>query len=209
MARFECRRPGRRARPPVTRLNAGTIVGLLAADHAELGELFRALLRSLDEGDSDATFARLDVLWARLAVHIRAENLHLFPAILRALETRPAGGRADAARSEGLRDTIERLRRDHDTFVHELMCAVKTVRALRDGREGVPAFDSLPGVRSRIAALRGPLERHNREEERVYPAASAVLDSAERNDVTERVRRELENLPPRLRLPATRGPEGV
>ena len=58
---------------------------LLAEDHAALGELLRAFLTQLDEGDTAGAFVHLDLFWARLAMHIRAENLHLFPAILNAL----------------------------------------------------------------------------------------------------------------------------
>ena len=59
--------------------------GLLAEDHEALDKALSALLAALDEGDSATAFARLDLFWARLAMHIRAEHLQLFPAILRAL----------------------------------------------------------------------------------------------------------------------------
>jgi hypothetical protein len=55
---------------------------LLERDHEELDGVLGELLLALDHGERDESFARLDLLWARLAIHIRAEHLCLFPAIL-------------------------------------------------------------------------------------------------------------------------------
>jgi hypothetical protein len=57
----------------------------LADDHAEVDELIQLLFVALDDKDTTLSFERLDLLWARLAVHIRAEHLCLFPSILGAL----------------------------------------------------------------------------------------------------------------------------
>jgi hypothetical protein len=51
----------------------------LADDHAALDEVLRQLQEPLDTADVAASHAQLDLFWARLAVHIRAEHLHLFP----------------------------------------------------------------------------------------------------------------------------------
>ena len=48
---------------------------VLADNHAELNKLIVDLLVTLEEGDKASAFERLDLLWARLAVHIRAEHL--------------------------------------------------------------------------------------------------------------------------------------
>jgi hypothetical protein len=143
--------------------NLYAVEGLLAVDHAEVDEMLRALLGSLDDRDWDATFAMLDELWARLAVHIRAENLRLFPTILRAMEIESARATASAGRLAHVPETIERLRRDHDVFMHDLRRALGAVRALRDGRGVAPPSDVLQDVRYSVEALEAALERHNRE----------------------------------------------
>jgi hypothetical protein len=43
---------------------------ILVDDRAEVGELPRVLTLALDGGDAREVFAKLDYLWARLAVHI-------------------------------------------------------------------------------------------------------------------------------------------
>jgi hypothetical protein len=56
---------------------------LLASDHDELDELLDKLFASFDaSGSVEQIYQKLDLFWARLAVHIRAEHLHLFPLIL-------------------------------------------------------------------------------------------------------------------------------
>src|SRR2546421_4090324 len=100
--------------------NTQRLERLLAGDHAELDELLRALDDALAGGDAAAAFARLDLFWARLAMHIRAENLHLFPTILAALaDESEKFERLTSALSEA-RANIAQLRVDHDFFMHEL-----------------------------------------------------------------------------------------
>jgi hypothetical protein len=176
-----------------------SLVAILSDDHVELGALLMQLLRSLDESNIDEAYARLDILWARLAVHIRAENVQVFPDILRALDAQTAAGSRDAEKSVRLRASIDRLRSDHDVFMSELKDAVKTVRTVIDERDGKLASIVPRSLRDRLGTLEGAFEDHNREEDSVYPMAASVLDSAEMSDLMERVRRELAALPPRLR----------
>ncbi|MBK6426331.1 MAG: hemerythrin domain-containing protein [Blastocatellia bacterium] len=176
-----------------------SLVAILSDDHVELGALLMELLRSLDEANVDEAYARLDTLWARLAVHIRAENVQVFPDILRALDAQTATGRQDVKRTARLRASIERLRSDHDVFMSELKDAVKAVRTVSDDRDGKRTPAVFRSLRDRLGALEGVFENHNREEDSVYPMAASVLDSAEMADLMNRVRRELAALPPRLR----------
>jgi hypothetical protein len=60
------------------------VESLLEDDHASLGQLFAYLDEELARPDIARAFELLDLFWARLAVHIRAENLHLFPALANA-----------------------------------------------------------------------------------------------------------------------------
>lgn len=55
---------------------------LLAKDHKELDKLLGAVTAALEHGDSLEAFETLDLFWARLAMHIRVENLYLFPSVL-------------------------------------------------------------------------------------------------------------------------------
>src|SRR4051794_25339917 len=103
------------------------IENLLEEDHALLNDLVVQLCSALEERDVDRSFARLDLVWARLAVHIRAEHLCLFPALLDAaqqLSTSENGiPRFDEAQS-----VVNQLRHDHDFFMFELARAVNTMR---------------------------------------------------------------------------------
>jgi hypothetical protein len=101
--------------------------GLLADDHSELGELIDDLLAGLDEENKALSFERLDLLWVRLAVHIRAEHLCLFPSILDAPRANFTGTGSTPWYEEAQR-AIDVLRHDHDFFMHELSTAVNTMR---------------------------------------------------------------------------------
>jgi hypothetical protein len=59
----------------------------LIDDHVALDRMLKELKAALARRDVIAGHAKLDLFWARLAVHIRAEHLHLFPAVLSHLET--------------------------------------------------------------------------------------------------------------------------
>jgi hypothetical protein len=64
------------------------MIEILVQDYDEADSLFGGLSRAFDLGDAREVFVRLDYLWARLAVHIRAEHLHLFPALIAATVAR-------------------------------------------------------------------------------------------------------------------------
>lgn len=174
------------------------MTNLLEHDHEELDGVLGELFLALERGDKDESFARLDLLWARLAVHIRAEHLCLFPAILgtpQALFT----GSGGTPRLEEAQSAIAVLRSDHDFFMHELAKAVNLMRALK----GIPDVDAigecLGEVRSIVLSVKTRLSAHNQlEENQVYVWIDVLLDEAERAALDARVRRELENLPSRF-----------
>jgi hypothetical protein len=89
----------------------------LSNDHAELGKLLGEVRDALEAGDITRSHSRLDLFWARLAMHIRAEHLHLFPAILQGLKEPPRVNAGMPSHSEVL-SAIEKLRSDHDFFMH-------------------------------------------------------------------------------------------
>ncbi|HEX5884723.1 MAG TPA: hypothetical protein VFY67_09250, partial [Pyrinomonadaceae bacterium] len=97
---------------------------VLAHDHSEIDTLTGELLTALEEGDQLKIFARLDLLWARLAVHIRAEHLCLFPSILEADFTISS----DGPQYQEVQSAIDQLRLDHEFFMRELGTTVKAIR---------------------------------------------------------------------------------
>jgi hypothetical protein len=167
----------------------GVTTDLLVGDHAEVDALFRELWQEFDGVDARGVFEKLDYLWARLAVHIRAEHLHLFPALLGA-DAAPAPWEVRAA--------VEHLREDHDFFMHELAGTVNDARELA-AQDGPPERERLLQIRGRALAVAERLAEHNRlEEEQVYLWPVLLLDEAELDAVREGMRREIENLPPRF-----------
>jgi hypothetical protein len=54
----------------------------LAPDHAALHDVLSQLHTALNSGDVAGSHSQLDLFRARLAVHIRAEHLYLFPAVM-------------------------------------------------------------------------------------------------------------------------------
>lgn len=169
---------------------------VLADDHSELDALLRDLLGALDESDRLKAFERIDLLWARLAVHIRAEHLCLFPSILGANFT----VRSDGPDYQEVKSAIDQLRLDHDFFMHELGTSVNTLRKHDNASEQVISKE-LQDVRLSVIEVQSRLDRHNDlEENYVYKWANVVLSEAERLALTARITYELNNIPPRFKV---------
>ena len=161
-----------------------TIQTLLGDDHAELDRLLDGAIGSFRIDDVASVYHRLDVFWARLAVHIRAEHLQLFPALLSIAETRT-----------DLRATVEKLRADHDFFMRELTWAIKTMRLAIENRE----TETPAGLVSRMDGLKKRLDEHNTiEEAEIYMLADAVLPAQVLEKLVRSATAELENRPPRF-----------
>jgi len=156
---------------------------ILESNHRELDRLLVELLDDLsaDERDPVSTYHRLDLFWARLAVHIRAEHLVLFPAVLSAASDQQE-------QREAMIRILGDLRHDHDFFMKELARAVKALRLVPDfGNEN----ETFEVVRILVKRVEQRLLQHNRiEEETIYPLADQAIRS--------RILNELENLPPRF-----------
>lgn len=170
----------------------------LANDHADLHQLLGELRTSLDTGEVALVYARLDRFWARLGVHIRAEHVRLFPAILRALSENPKGHARDAPSLSQAQSVIEELRRDHDFFMHELARAIAVMRDLmaNDQQDIAPALED---VRARIAAVEERLATHNTiEESQVYLWTATLLSDEEQAELETLLRNELDNMPRRF-----------
>jgi hypothetical protein len=171
---------------------------ILAHDHAEVDALLRDLSPAFDCGWAREVFERLDYLWARLAVHIRAEHLHLFPALLAAAGRKRDEEQGGAHAPEEVSATIERLRADHDFFMRELAGATSDARELA-ARAAPADRGRLLQIRERVHAVAGRLAEHNRiEEEQVYRWPKALLGETELDTLRAGMKREIENLPPRF-----------
>jgi Hemerythrin HHE cation binding domain len=169
---------------------------LLEDDHASLGRLLTEFDAELAKPNLAPAFELLDLFWARLAVHIRAENLHLFPALADAFDALFTG-QGDLPTSAVAQDVLMQLRSDHDFFMKELALMVKATREIAGGQ--LTPFEDIEDLRQRLTIIEKRLEAHNRlEEEQVYVWPSLVFDEQALAALSDRVRHELENLPPRF-----------
>ena len=172
----------------------------LVDDHAALDEVLRQLRKALDTGDVAVSHARLDLFWARLAVHIRAEHLHLFPAVVNGVNNMKAD-RSGVPTPDEIRPAVERLRADHDFFMHELAQAVGILRDLLNATDRHAGDDEIRTVRDTILEIEKRLLRHNElEENRIYRWAAIILNAQEQADLAMRVNAELGSRPARFSL---------
>ncbi|HEY2974746.1 MAG TPA: hypothetical protein VGJ48_19685 [Pyrinomonadaceae bacterium] len=171
------------------------VARVLADDHSEIDALIRDLLSALEEEDKSKVFARLDLLWARLAVHIRAEHLCLFPSILAAnFSTRSGGPQYQEAQI-----AVVQFRLDHEFFMRELGAAVNMIRKQETPSEHEAISKQLEEVRRSIVKIQTRLDQHNQlEENQIYKWVDVLLGEPERVALTARIRHELENIPPRF-----------
>ena len=173
-----------------------SIVSLLEDDHESLAHLLAELDAELAKPNISLAFDLLDLFWARLAVHIRAENLHLFPAIANT----PASlftGKGSLPTSEEAHDLLLRLRSDHDFFMKELAQTIKVMREIADNQPA--GAKDVEDLRQRLIIIGKRLEIHNRlEEKRAYTWPVMIFDEPTVARLHERLRHELKNLPPRF-----------
>ena len=168
---------------------------LLLNDHDKVGDLLGQLLAALHDKDVQSSYAKLDLLWARLAVHIRAEHLHLFPAVLNALSSDAA------AEWNDVRSQIERLREDHNFFMRELARAVSILRELPLDSPDIET--RLTSVLEVVLEVEKRLANHNEMEENyIYRWATKFLTKPEQMDLARRINAELEHRPSRFSVNA-------
>ena len=158
----------------------------LINDHAALDQVLNQLQAALHRSDLETANAKLDLFWARLAVHIRAEHLHLFPAVL-------------THQGEEAQRLVIELRQDHEFFMHELARAVETMRQLLTITEHSDIKDGLRSIENCILEIKRRLVTHNEvEENQIYRWATTLLSPDEQALLKERITRELGNRPPRF-----------
>ena len=169
---------------------------LLADDHREIDLILDELFAAFEKHDAAEIYQKLDFFWARLAMHIRAENLHLFPMILEAAQSDEPNGLPSSP--DLVRESIRQLENDHNFFMLELGNAIKQMREIRENNRQ-NKNEKLVDLQAKINVLRERLERHNElEESGVYFWAEA-LTPADAAVLRAKIQKELENLPPRFR----------
>ena len=162
----------------------------LSDDHLAVNEVLKQLLAALDSKDVPRTYSKLDLLWARLAVHIRAEHLHLFPAVTR---------RVTNSNLSEAQTIIENLRGDHDFFMRELARAIGILRELPRTIPKVDDDAKLAVVGETVREIENRLATHNEvEEDQVYRWSSTMLSEPEQFELLAQINAELENRPPRF-----------
>ena len=161
---------------------------LLIDDHAALDKLLNELQAALRSSDLETAHAKLDLFWARLAVHIRAEHLHLFPIFLKKL-------------GEEAQTVVAQLRQDHEFFMHQLALAIEIMRELLTLPKQLIAPEGLKNVKNIVLEVEERLTRHNEvEENQVYRWAATLLNSAEQAKLVKQITAELRNRPSRFTL---------
>ena len=174
-----------------------SVESLLEADHASLGQLLSELDAELSTPNSARASELLDLFWARLAVHIRAENLHLFPALANALANASFTGKDSLPTVEEAHRLFLRLRSDHDFFMTELALMIKVMREMRGSQ--LVSVEKAGDLRQRLTAIAKRLEAHNRlEENQAYTWPTLLFEEQELAALRARIAHELENLPPRF-----------
>ncbi len=171
----------------------------LADDHTELDALLEEFFDALKTADVETIYKSLDFFWARLAMHIRAEHLHLFPAIITTIEAQAAENNSSVPAFDEAHKAINDLQSDHNFFMRELLSAIKKLRELRENKTKAHSSKEISDVREMIISVKRRLEDHNETEEtKVYLWADLLLDQAERAALSRRMQREITNLPPRF-----------
>lgn len=161
----------------------------LSDDHGEVGKVLKEFMAALHDTDVRAAFSKLDLLWARLAVHIRAEHLHLFPTV--------------TSRMTEAQSVVERLRTDHDFFMHELARAIGILRELPAKIDSASDEAKLTAVGNAVREIEKRLVTHNEvEENQIYRWTRTVLTEPEQVELAKRINAELEKRPPRFSLEA-------
>lgn len=161
----------------------------LSDDHQAVSEVLRQLLTALHNKDVGTAYSTLDLLWARLAVHIRAEHLHLFPTVM--------------SRLTEAQSVVETLRTDHDFFMRELARAIGVLRELPVQIANASDEAKLGAVGDTVREIEKRLATHNEiEENQIYNWAGTILTEPEQTDLAARINAELENRPPRFSVEA-------
>ena len=170
----------------------------LADDHNAIDEVLKELKAALEAGNVETSHAKLDLFWARLAVHIRAEHLHLFPAIVTGVQEKTSDHASGPLLCEAMA-AVDQLRNDHNFFMHELTDAIKAIRKLGKVSDKRIDLEGLNTVQNIVREIERRLVSHNQlEEQQVYRWAGVVLTEQGQAQLATQIESELANRPPRF-----------
>jgi hypothetical protein len=170
----------------------------LINDHTVLDKVLKQLQSALRSSDLAVAHGKLDLFWARLAVHIRAEHLHLFPAVLTSLENAEANHAFTPSLEEAKTVTAE-LRRDHDFFIHELARAIQIMHQLLTTSQQTSFAEGLDDVKNTVLQVEQRLVKHNAvEESQIYRWSTTLFNSEEQAKLAKQITIELGKHPPRF-----------
>jgi hypothetical protein len=176
----------------------GEVSEQLIDDHAALDKVLKQLQAALRTNDLEVAHAKLDLFWARLAVHIRAEHLHLFPAVLNA-----AISHRSAPSLEEAQTVTSQLHDDHDFFMHGLARAVEITRKLLTVSEPRVVEEKLNEVKNIVSETEKRLVMHNEvEENQIYKWVTILLNPENQSELAKQITAELRKHPPRFTLGA-------
>jgi hypothetical protein len=168
----------------------------LKGDHEVLDGMLNQLVIQLGKPDLPWAFESLDLFWASLAIHIRAENICLFPAILNA--PRDRFGKRGVPSYEEARAIIEQLKNDHNFLMTQLGDSMKGLRAMILHPEYSVGI-SISELRDRIATVGDRLYKHKAvEEEKVYLWPAVLLNEDSLEQLNAGVATEIQNMPSRF-----------
>lgn len=172
----------------------------LTKDHVELDLILEQIFSAFEKGDAEEVYQNLDLFRARLSMHIRAEDLYLFPSILKAIRKHKKTEEIDLIPSlEIVQNSILHLHNDHNFFLRELGNAVKQLFEMRENK-GQDHSEKLSALHDKIIALRQRLKFHNELEEGFAYLWAEMLNPAEIPVLKSKIQRELENLPVKFRI---------
>lgn len=171
----------------------------LINDHAALDKVLKQLQMALRSANLELAHNKLDLFWARLAVHIRAEHLHFFPTVLGTLEN--AARHASAPSLDEAQSLVDELHQDHDFFMKQLIIAVGIMRELSTSPSQLIVPQALSDVQNIVFAVERRLVNHNEiEESQIYSWATKLLSPDEQTKLAGQVATELLKHPPRFTL---------
>ena len=165
---------------------------MLTHDHSEIDALIDQIIGLFSSGEPEPIYEAIDLFWARLAIHIRAEHLHLFPSL------KEASRLLDAAQAAAIKNRVEELHEDHNFFMREMIGAIKTMRQIIADPDRVE-LSRLVEVKERIENVHRRLIVHNvKEETEIYSLVDRLLVPDAAIMLRTKIKRELDNLPPRF-----------
>lgn len=168
----------------------------LIDDHVALDKVLTEIQSALRRGDVELSYDKLDLFWARLAVHIRAEHMHLFSTVLSGLEDVQISD-ASAPSHEEAQTVVAQLRDDHDFFMHQLALAIGIMRELLTLPEQLVP-EGLNNVKKIVVELKQRLIKHNElEESKIYRWVT-LLTSEKQAKLSQQITTELQKHPSRF-----------